>query len=553
MSTWLGPLLLESTVHAAAVLAAAWAAARLARNAAVRHAIWSGAVLASLIMPLLLLLAPAVPLRLPNQALQGVGVLWEQIGGGSEPAVAVNPPSAARTAMQAGREPPPGLAGGWAAPADEPVRAALLAWAGVSLLLLVRMATGMVLVARLRRRARPLRSPAWIRACDEYRARYGIRRPVRLLASDAVAAPAAVGWLRPAVLLPPAAEEWKPEDVRAVLAHELAHVARGDCLTQDAARLACALYPINPLMWMAERTLRRECETACDDQVILAGVSPVAYARLLVETVRAARPRPPAGALAMGRPGELERRVLAILDPAVRRIPLSARARRMALVLSAAALAASATLRVESAPAQEAPPPRAGEPDLRGDSIASPLSERIPAAAGVPSARLGESGERGPDSLLVRLFRAELARVPQWEGDLVRERAAWALGRIRDGRLVEPLLEALSDGDWRVRAYAAWALAKSGDARAVPGLLAALQDPVWRLRAMAAYALQEIGDPAARAAMTRALSDEAWQVRHGAVHYLARFADPAARTLVRGMLADRHVAVRSAAAEALAG
>lgn len=92
----------------------------------------------------------------------------------------------------------------------------------------------------------------------------------------------------------------------------------------------------------------------------------------------------------------------------------------------------------------------------------------------------------GPDSILARRLYAQLDRVPKWEGDLVRDRSAWALSIARNGELIAPLLDALKDRDWRVRAYAAWSLAVSGDKRAVPPLVPLLRDANWRMRAMAA-------------------------------------------------------------------
>ncbi len=54
--------------------------------------------------------------------------------------------------------------------------------------------------------------------------------------------------------------------------------------------------------------------------------------------------------------------------------------------------------------------------------------------------------------------------------------AAEGLGRLKAKEAVEPLLEALQDGDTGLRATAAWALGEIGDPQAIPALLALLAD-----------------------------------------------------------------------------
>ena len=338
-----------------------------------------------------------------------------------------------------------------------------------------------------------------------------------------------------------------------------------------------------------------EAERACDDQVIRDGVRPERYASVLVETVRASllqREREPTGVLSMAWPSELETRLVSILDPSRSRGRMSSRVRVVtasiaivaALLMSAPYLDAtpvntayidavpkgavfveaspvgatpvesqtqSHVTTVEALPKWRALRASRGEPDGRGDSIAGPLSERLVLSAEIESAARNTAALRGPDSVLARKLYAQVSRMPTWEGDLVRERSTWALSRQRGGLLVEPLIESLTDSDWRVRAYAAWALAESGAPRAVPALVALVSDPNWRMRAMAAYALAAIGDERATAVMATAINDEAWQVRVSAVHFLGELHNPKYHELIKTALADRHVLVRQTAAEAL--
>jgi hypothetical protein len=125
-----------------------------------------------------------------------------------------------------------------------------------------------------------------------------------------------------------------------------------------------------------------------------------------------------------------------------------------------------------------------------------------------------EQALRSPEADAILALRANLKHEPQHEADLVRQRSVWALSQVRNGRLVEPLIAALQNDDWRVRAYAAWAVAVTKDARALPALFTTARDEHWRVRANTFAALGEItGLDAERAKLfIRGLGDPTWQV-----------------------------------------
>ena len=87
-------------------------------------------------------------------------------------------------------------------------------------------------VRRLARRAADVSDPEWTRLLIECAAQIGVRRPVRLLRSLERSMPMAFGIGTPPILIPAVADTWSEDRRRAVLLHELAHVARHDCLTQ---------------------------------------------------------------------------------------------------------------------------------------------------------------------------------------------------------------------------------------------------------------------------------------------------------------------------------
>jgi beta-lactamase regulating signal transducer with metallopeptidase domain len=447
-------------------------------------------------------------------------------------------------------------AGPEAPPAQWPMILAGLWLLGVALGL-ARLALALSRARTVLRRASPLHHPLLRDQFARLLIAAGIRRPVRLRISSEVFTPAAMGILHPSVVIPVGADRWAPEDLNAALIHELGHVARSDYLVDLLGQMARLVYWCNPLVWLAVRRLAAERECACDDRVLRSGTKAEAYANLLLSVARTARLNgsTPAAVAAMARPSELESRLLAVLDPRVRRDPLPAWMPTTLACIGLMLGAPMAALRLE-ARAPRGISAAAGmslpEPDQLRDSLADPASERVPSpTTGVNGWRQAAQSLTGPDRALARALSGALDHVPQHRGDLVRERAVWALAQVRDGQLIEPLLEKLEDQDWRVQAYAAWSLSGAHDPRAVPRLIPLLTHPVWRLRAMVAFALRNARDLRAEPAMANALNDPAWQVRVEAVEYFAALDDSSQRERLRPLVHDRHVAVRLAASRSL--
>lgn len=192
-----------------------------------------------------------------------------------------------------------------------------LAWIAGAAFLLLHMLAGTIGIWRIVARARQVTDPVWQDQVDEICDRLAIIRPIQLLRSPLIRVPMTWGILRPVVLLPVGSETWDEERRRCVLAHELAHVKRLDCLTQSVARLACAVHWFNPLVWGALRNMHLEREKACDDYVLRAGrTGATNYASHLIEIARQLPPTfaTPVGAVAMARRSQLEGRVLSILE-----------------------------------------------------------------------------------------------------------------------------------------------------------------------------------------------------------------------------------------------
>jgi beta-lactamase regulating signal transducer with metallopeptidase domain len=193
---------------------------------------------------------------------------------------------------------------------------AFLMWCLGAFVVALPMLLGHVRVWRLSKTAKPASGGAWGALASVLPAQLGLAGRVRIMTSDRATMPMAFGIVNPTVLLPANAEQWPAERRRDVMLHELAHVARRDCLTQLIAQAACALYWFDPLVWLASRALRGERERACDDAVVRAGARPSEYATHLLQVARDLRvPRTTALAtVCMARRSQLSDRLLAILD-----------------------------------------------------------------------------------------------------------------------------------------------------------------------------------------------------------------------------------------------
>jgi beta-lactamase regulating signal transducer with metallopeptidase domain len=365
-----------------------------------------------------------------------------------------------------------------------------------------------------------------------------LRGGIALLESTEVGAPVVVGIVHPAIMLP-TGTPLDADALRPIITHELAHVERRDCLTQLIARMACALYWFHPMVWFAVQRMALEREVACDDHAIASGADPIEYSELLIDVARMNAHVPVRlHAASLMNAAHLEKRIVRILDASTQRGGMSRRCVVALAVAAGSVLVPLAALGVHDAPTLAD----------RSDVYFDPQSERLPGVRAFDPVA-APVDPTTPDGALIIALRDAAAREPQASVDLVSDRARWALSMVRDGNLIEPLIAALQDPDWRVRSYAAWALSTSGDARAVEPLLPLLDHPVWRVRAMAASALRSIGDPRATPALEKALDDPAWQVRMEAVAFLG--GAPAFRARIEPLRNDPHIAVRIAADEAL--
>jgi bla regulator protein BlaR1 len=146
-------------------------------------------------------------------------------------------------------------------------------WAAILLFRFTQIARSYIFLRGVKRRATV--SPRVLPDC-------AVRRPVRLLLSSEISSPMAVGFLKPAVMLPESLiEELADPELDHVLLHELAHIARRDDWTNLAGRLAGAALALHPVAIWILRQIEREREMACDDFVVAQTGAARPYAKSL--------------------------------------------------------------------------------------------------------------------------------------------------------------------------------------------------------------------------------------------------------------------------------
>jgi beta-lactamase regulating signal transducer with metallopeptidase domain len=155
-------------------------------------------------------------------------------------------------------------------------------WFAGVMLLGLRSAGGVLVVERLRRAESKPVNEEMLELCLTLQDKMGLNRLVRFCESVRLEAPAVVGWLRPAVMLPVCALTGLSEaQLSSVIAHELAHIKRFDALVNLFQIAVETLLFYHPAVWWLNKRIREERENCCDDMAVAVCGSPLTYAHAL--------------------------------------------------------------------------------------------------------------------------------------------------------------------------------------------------------------------------------------------------------------------------------
>jgi beta-lactamase regulating signal transducer with metallopeptidase domain len=255
-------------------------------------------------------------------------------------------------------------------------------WSMVACAGLARVAAGLWQVGRVRASCEEIPESRLPHEVREILARFSPRRGARVCVSDAVRVPTAIGFFRPAVIIPRwlFAEIPAPE-LNQVVLHELAHLARRDDWTNLAQKLVRALLFFHPAVWWIDERLSLEREMACDDAVIAATADRHSYARclaMLAEKTLGRRGAALAQA-AVQRVQQVTARVVRILEP-----PVAARAGWTWAVTAVSLLAFAGSIALGGVPPLIGF--RAPAKQLLGTKVPRPVVRRSNASMVIPAA-----------------------------------------------------------------------------------------------------------------------------------------------------------------------
>jgi beta-lactamase regulating signal transducer with metallopeptidase domain len=203
----------------------------------------------------------------------------------------------------------------------------------------------------------------------------------RVYSSPDVASPVVLGFYEPIILIPDNdLYSCDNESLRLALAHEMAHIRRGDLWYGLVPSLAQIIFFFHPMAWLAAREYALCREEACDAEAIhLTGITAHDYGKLLLRFGVAGRPSGAVVGLGASSNAKLLKRRLESL-----RYATASSRRAGAILLPAAILVASFGLLPVRLVAQQQPSPNSGAAPTQTDQPIVSSNSGSPTTAANP-------------------------------------------------------------------------------------------------------------------------------------------------------------------------
>jgi beta-lactamase regulating signal transducer with metallopeptidase domain len=145
----------------------------------------------------------------------------------------------------------------------------------------------------------------------------GLHKKVSLVESAMAKIPMTIGYLKPMILLPVGTLSGvPPQQIEAILLHELAHILRKDYLLNILQSIVELIFFYHPLTWWISNQIRNEREHICDDLAIGVHHDQINYIKALTTMEELNSKTPQLASALTGNKKQLLARVQRILSPA---------------------------------------------------------------------------------------------------------------------------------------------------------------------------------------------------------------------------------------------
>ena len=175
----------------------------------------------------------------------------------------------------------------------------------------------------------------WLDHIEDMAGKMGIHQPVYTYISKYVTTPMMAGFFRPVILLPLATvTNLSPQQIEAIILHELAHIRRNDYLLNLVQSVIDTLLFFNPFAWWISKNIRNEREKCCDEMVLQLS-DPYHYARALLALEEFGQNNFTLVMTAVNKRSQLLHRIKNIMEMKNKHINISQKLIALAIVISA--------------------------------------------------------------------------------------------------------------------------------------------------------------------------------------------------------------------------
>ncbi len=187
-------------------------------------------------------------------------------------------------------------------------------WCAGVVFMLVRLIGGWWMLRRLDHQQSSPLPDSWLQRAESIRVALGIRREVTIRLIEKMGVPCTARVWRPIVWLPMSIlTQMTPDQIEALIAHELAHIRRFDWIWNALQCVIEAVLFYHPAVWWLNRRIRQERENACDDLAVVVCGDAIVLAEALASLERVRMSRHTFALSADG--GSLMQRITRLLSP----------------------------------------------------------------------------------------------------------------------------------------------------------------------------------------------------------------------------------------------